>query len=389
MRIRTAEGRPALLTYCANVHPGETLADVLTAASRFGGPVRRRLPAAEMGLGLWLSRGALTELRGPGLERLRQALAREGLFVFTLNGFPYGDFQAQVVKRRVYHPDAGTAERRAYLRELAEVLSALLPDDVEAGTISTLPLGHREEAGPGLEGRALEQLLGLAADLAALRRRTGKSIRVCLEPEPGCLLETTADAVRFFTEALPAAARRHGVAAAAWREHLGLCFDACHQAVAFEDAAGALRSLRAAGVAVGKAQLSSALVVPRPDAPEARRLLASFDEPRFLHQARARRDDGSLAAVDDLPLTDGLPRDRPWRVHFHVPIHRALVGALDTTREFLEAALAELRTWDHLPHLEVETYTWSVLPEDERPRDDGELIAGIAEELRWVQEQVA
>jgi sugar phosphate isomerase/epimerase len=150
MRIRTAEGRPALLTYCANVHPGESLGDVLQAVARFAGPVRRRLGAAEMGLGLWLSRGALHELRAEGMARLGQALADQGLFVFTLNGFPYGDFQAPVVKRRVYHPDAGTAERRAYLAELAEALCALLPDDIGAGTISTLPLGHREEADDGL-----------------------------------------------------------------------------------------------------------------------------------------------------------------------------------------------------------------------------------------------
>src|SRR6185295_10233963 len=112
-------------------------------------------------------------------------------------------FQAGVVKRAVYHPDAGTDARREYLLEVAEILAALLPEDIEAGTISTLPLGHREEAGPALESRALAQLCALAVDLARLRDRTGKSIRVCLEPEPGCLLETTSDAIRFFTQALP------------------------------------------------------------------------------------------------------------------------------------------------------------------------------------------
>ena len=348
MRIRTAEGRPALLTYCANVHPGETLADVLDMASRFAGPVRCRLEAPEMGLGLWLSRAALTELRAEGLNRLRDALADEGLFTFTLNGFPYGNFQAEVVKRRVYHPDCGTDERRTYLRELAEVLSALLPDDLEAGTISTLPLGHREEADPDLETRALDQLCRLALELAELRDRTGKSIRVCLEPEPGCLIETTPDAVRFFTEALPEAARRHGVPAQVWQEHLGLCFDACHQAVAFEDAAASLRSLRAAGVVVGKAQLSSALVVHAPGSAEARRRLSAFDEPRFLHQVRARRDDGALAgrgrpargrsASRRPALARPLPRAHPprrWWASWGPPA------------TLLAAALAELRTWDH------------------------------------------
>ena len=389
MRIRTSGGHPALLTYCANVHPGESLAEVLEMAGRFAGPVRCRLGLAEMGLGLWLSRPALTELRAEGLSRLRDTLADEGLFAFTLNGFPYGDFQAGVVKRRVYHPDAGTDERRLYLLELAEALSSLLPDDLEAGTISTLPLGHRAEAGPGLEARAADQLLTLAEDLARLRERTGKAIRVCLEPEPGCLIETTPEAVRFFTETLPDAARRRGLETAVFQDHLGVCFDACHQAVAFEEAPAALRSLRAAGVAVGKAQLSSALVVNAPGSPEARRRLLAFDEPRFLHQARARRDDGSLAAVDDLPDSAALPDDRPWRVHFHLPIHREPAGELGSTRGFLEAALRELGTWEPVPHLEVETYTWSVLPEDQRPGDDASLIAGIAEELRWARERVA
>jgi sugar phosphate isomerase/epimerase len=389
MRITTARGQPALLTYCANVHPGEGLADVLAMLTRFAGPVRRRLGVDAMGIGLWLSRAALTELRARGVPRLQEALAREGLFVFTLNGFPYGNFQAAVVKRRVYHPDAGTDARREYLLELAETLAALLPDGIESGTISTLPLGHRDEAAPDLEARAVGQLCALARDLGRLHQRTGKSIRVCLEPEPGCLLETTADAIRFFTDVLPAAAARAGTGAEVWRAHLGLCFDACHQAVAFEDPARALSALRAAGVVVGKAQLSSALVVRAPGSAAARKLLAAFDEPRFLHQVRARLDDGRLAGVDDLSATGALPEDRPWRVHFHVPVLRELVGELGTTRDFLGDVLAALQGWDPVPHLEVETYTWSVLPEADRPRDDAGLIEGIAAELRWVLQEVA
>jgi sugar phosphate isomerase/epimerase len=388
MRLSTARGKPALLSYCANVHPGETLEDVRGALRRFAGPIRKTLAAKELAVGLWLSRGALSELRRVGVGRLREALVEDGLFVVTLNGFPYGNFHSEVVKRAVYHPDWSTKERRLYLVELAEVLAALLPDDVGEGTISTLPLGHRQEAGEDLWNRSLESLCAVTEDLARVWETTGKSIRICLEPEPGCLLETTADVLRLFREAIPEACRRHRVSPELVRQHLGVCFDTCHQAVAFEEPAAALNSLREAGVVVGKIQLATALVVPKPATLVARSSLARFDEPRFLHQVRAQLDDGGLTGVDDLPLCGSLPSDRPWRVHFHVPIHRELVGELGTTRPFLREALAAVAEWDTLPHLEVETYTWSVLPPGDRPENDAGLVAGIADELRWVTQEV-
>jgi hypothetical protein len=129
-------------------------------------------------------------------------------------------------------------------------------------------------------------------------------------------------------------------------------------------------------------QLSSALAVTQHDA------LERFDEPRFLHQVRAQLDDGQLAAADDLALAKSLPRDRPWRVHFHVPIHREVVGEVSTTRDFLERALDIAASWQEIPHLEVETYTWSVLPEGERPTDDASLIAGLAAEVAWVERRL-
>jgi sugar phosphate isomerase/epimerase len=347
--------------------------------------VRARLALERMAVGLWLSRPALDELvSAGGAARLAGELAGRGLEVFTFNGFPYGDFHAPVVKRAVYHPDWSTRERRDYTAALAEILALAMPPDLEQGTISTVPLAHRGEAGPDTEAAALAELCGLSVDLARLADRTGKRVRVVCEPEPGCLLETTSDAVRWWTEALPEAARRTGVPVDVVRDHLGLCFDTCHQAVAFEDPHASLDALAAAGVPVGKVQLSSALVIPDPHAQAGRDALARFAEPRFLHQVRARRKDGGLAAADDLDQVGELPAG-PWRVHFHVPIHRAVVGEVETTREFLRGALAWLRAPGRpLPHLEVETYTWSVLPEGERPRDLASLCAGIAAELAWV-----
>jgi hypothetical protein len=290
-----------------------------------------------------------------------------------------------VVKRKVYHPELGTAERREYLYGLARALTELLPADVQEGTISTLPIGHAAEVSPGAAQRAAVSLCHLCEDLARLADRSGRSIRVCIEPEAGCLLETTAQAIEFFTRDLPDAARRLGTDRALLGQHLGLCYDTCHQAVAFEDAGDSIRALTAAGITIGKAQLSSALELTDPSTDDAQAELAEFREPRFLHQVRAQRPDGSVAGVDDLHEIAALPKDGPWRVHFHVPIHRAVVGRLTTTRPFLEDALAAFQTLEPLPQLEVETYTWSVLPEHERPANDAGLVHGLAQELAWAR----
>ncbi len=372
-----------LLCYCANVRPGETLAEVLAACRDVAGAVRRELLADRLGLGLWLSQSALTELRAQGTARLKETLDAQGLYCFTLNGFPYGDFHAPVVKHAVYAPDWTTPARQRYSLELAEALTELLPAEVTAGTISSLPIGHRTRLAAGARPAAAERLCALAEDLRRLADRSGKPIRLCLEPEPGCELETTADAIRFFTQDLPAAARRTATSTAAVEQHLGVCFDTCHQALAFEDPAASLAALEAAGVTVGKLQLSSALELSDPSSAEARHALAAFDEPRYLHQVRARARDGRVIGVDDLDQAHALPQDTPWRVHFHVPIHRAGVGPLGTTRPVLEQTLEHIVKLETPPHLEVETYTWSVLPEAERPRDAAGLARGLAEELRW------
>lgn len=403
-RIRdTRQARAGWLGYCANVHPGESLASVLDAVRGYARDVRFELGAPDLALGLWLSRAALSELEQVGIAPLSDALAEAGIWVGTLNGFPYGDFHAPIVKRRVYHPDLGTAERREYLLGLARVLAELLPADLAEGTISTLPIGHRDEPldrdeaadgepvqdpapdGTAAAERAAKQLCALCEDLARLREQTGRSIRICLEPEPGCWLETTADALEFFGDQLPRVVRTTGTSPDVIAQHLGLCYDTCHQAVGFEDAAESIAALKGAGVRIGKVQLSSALEIAQPADPALRAELMRFAEPRFLHQVRAMRTDGQLARADDLGEVGQLPVDQPWRVHFHVPIHRALVGGIRTTRPFLEAAIPALCELPELPHFEVETYTWAVLPESERPPADADLVRGLAEELAWAR----
>ncbi|WP_411107558.1 metabolite traffic protein EboE [Streptomyces sp. cmx-4-9] len=373
MRFRHADGSTVHLAYCTNVHPAETLEGVLAQLREHAEPVRRRLGAGRLGIGLWLARDAARTLDGDprALEGLRTELARRGLEVVTLNGFPYEGFGAEVVKYRVYRPDWADAERLEYTLALARVLSRLLPDDVAEGTVSTLPLAWRTGYDAGRAARAHAALGVLGERLDALAEESGRSIRVGLEPEPGCVVETTADAI--------------GPLTAVGHDRIGICVDTCHLAASFEEPRAALAALGAAGVPVVKSQLSAALHAADPAHPEVRAALAAFDEPRFLHQTRTGTA-GALLGTDDLgpALSGGLPRDRgPWRSHFHVPLHAAPQAPLASTLPVLDEALAVLVGGERplTRHLEVETYTWQALPPALRPRDADGLADGIAAEL--------
>ena len=396
MRIRLPDGRSTVLTYCTNVHPIEDLAAAREALSRYCGPVRRRLGAPTLSLGLWLSRRAASALKNsPGeLERFRRALEEDHLEVVTLNGFPYGDFHAERVKEEVYRPDWSDARRYEYTSDLAHLLAELLPADFSEGTISTLPLGYAPPSGAERTRACAESLSRLAADLERLAERTARVVRVCLEPEPDCLVETTRHAIDFFWGPLRSAGKRLGVSDHALGQHLGLCFDACHQAVQFEDPVEAWRSLQDAGIPVGKVQLSCALEVPAASPPAAKELLAPFDEVRFLHQVRRRPASGVIDGRTDLGHAlfgrEALARDGDWRVHFHVPLHwrPSEAEGLHTTAADLVRLLPAVLENESQPHLEVETYTWGVLPDHLRPRDDSTLIQGIAREIEFAEREV-
>ncbi|GAA3747299.1 sugar phosphate isomerase/epimerase [Spinactinospora alkalitolerans] len=378
MRLRHPDGTLVHVAYCTNVHPAEDLDGVLDQVRRYGAPVRAALGLDRVGLGLWLPAPLARRLAGdPGeTERLRTALERSGLEVVTLNAFPYAGFQAPVVKGRVYHPDWTERERLDYTLDCARVLGRLLPDDARRGSVSTLPLAWRAPWDAGRRRRALDNLDRLAAGLGALAAETGRPVRVGLEPEPGCVVETTGDAAELL--------------AAVDRDHIGVCLDTCHLAVAFEEPDEALARLAAAGLPVVKTQASAAVQAPRPAGADARAALSSFAEDRFLHQVRESAADG-IRARDDLPdaLAGEAPLDGdgPWRVHFHVPLHRRPLAPLEGTQEHLSRTLAALfgPGAPVTDHVEVETYTWSVLPEHQRPEGDAGLVSGLAGELAWVR----
>jgi hypothetical protein len=384
------------LTYCTNIHAGEPLAEVMGSLAHHLPAIKREVAGEQpFGVGLRLGFAAAQSLREPArLAELKAFLAAGGYYVFTINGFPYGAFHGRAVKEDVYLPDWSDPHRLAYTNHLADILSELLPSG-QIGSISTVPCTFK----PWAAGRMAaidDQLLRHVAHLVAIEQRTGQVMSLALEPEPACLLETMAEAVSFFHEHLfsPAAVARlaslaglsNAAALDALHRHIGLCYDVCHAAVEFEDARASIAALRGAGILISKVQLSSALRIASFDEQSARHL-APFAEPVYLHQV-VQRARGSLRRFVDLPqalaaaASTSAGSGAEWRVHFHVPIVLEQMQHFGTTQAFLGEILALHREQPISQHLEVETYTWDVLPPEYRSAD---LSTAIARELNWVK----
>lgn len=403
-------GRPHL-TYCTNIHPGESLAEVRHVVAAHVARVKAIVsPAEPFGVGLRLSARAAEELSGPGeLEAFRGLLDEVGAYAFTINGFPYGAFHGTRVKERVYRPDWGEDDRVRYSDRLAEILCALLPEGV-SGSVSTVPgaFGPRATTEPERDALAAG-IVRHAATLVRLRETTGKSVVLALEPEPACLLETVQDTCRFFedhlfsTPSVAELARQTGLSTAqseaALREHVGVCLDACHLAVEFEDAKSAVDALFQAGIRIGKVQVTDALVAHLTGDPdEDERVLEDlerFSDDVYLHQVVERRGEAITRYLD---LPDALRAARSetldpstrrpldpseWRIHFHVPIFHDALGRFSSTQPFLRDLFDVLRAAPVTEHLEVETYTWDVLPAEHR---GGSVEEAIARELEFAIE---
>jgi sugar phosphate isomerase/epimerase len=389
------------LTYCTNIHPGETWPEVRASLARHLPAVKREVaPDQPFGVGLRLSASAAAALSEPGPRaELQDLLERTGCYLFTINGFPYGPFHGRPVKEQVYQPDWRHEARVVYSAQLADLLALLMPDDPGlTGSVSTVPGTFKPlAAAPGAVEEIARNLVRHAAHLVGIRERSGRTIALALEPEPCCFLETIDETVRFFEEHLfaDAAVRElagltglaRGAAETALRRHLGVCYDVCHAAVEFEDPAGSLRALRAAGIGVPKLQLSAALRIAAVG-PATAGQLRPFDEPVYLHQVIERRG-GRITRHLDLPealATLSEAQGAEWRVHFHVPIFLAELTDFSTTQAFLAEILALHREEPISEHLEVETYTWDVLPAHYRKVD---VASAVARELGWVLEQLA
>lgn len=392
------------LGYCTNVHAGSNLAETRANLQKHALRVKELYsPTEPMGIGLWLSAASARELvQTKQVDAFAGWLREQGLLPYTFNGFPYGDFHQQVVKHRVYEPTWWDAERLAYTLQLIDILDALLPPG-EEGSISTLPIAWGQPCPDREQNQiAATQLKQVAHYLHALEERTGRLIYICIEPEPGCVFSLADDAIHFFQWNL-----FNDDDAEIVRRHIRLCHDVCHAAVMFEDQADVLQRYQAAGIEVGKIQVSAALrmnldALERPTTATVQQhlaQLASFNEPRYLHQTSVRRanEEGieedlfyedlhlALAGERDLIATNLAAGRRAgeWRIHFHVPIYQQELGLLSSTQEQIGQCLTAARQHSTCQHYEVETYAWTVLPQELRP---AELATGIAEELQWFRQ---
>jgi sugar phosphate isomerase/epimerase len=381
------------LSYCSNIHPAQTWAETREVLR---GPVPRvkaaLSPDAPFGVGLRLSGEAAAGLRADDPRAWRQRLADAGLYVFTLNGFPYGRFHGAPVKAQVYRPDWREPARVAYTRDLIEVLAALLPDGVD-GSISTVPGCFRAHADAAARATVAQALRTIVADLARLERERGIEIVLALEPEPACMLETTAEAIAFVQsmqtrDSIDALAGTLGSTTAqaesALARHLGLCLDTCHAAVQFEDPVRTVQDIARAGIRIGKVQATTGLCIEPVDT-AAIEAVEAFADAVYLHQVVARYGT-ALTRYDDLPeaidaYRRGIPADE-WRVHFHIPVFEHRPEPFANTQDFLHRCLPEAIAAG-CRHVEVETYTWDVLPPALRSDD---VVDAIVRELEWTRD---
>lgn len=364
------------LAYCMNVHPGDAFADQVEAVRTTALPLRERLGwTGAFGLGLHLGQAAAVGAVGAAGDAFCVWCRDQNLYPFTINGFPFGNFHRAPVKANVYRPDWSTPARRDYTMQLADLLAGWLPDGV-GGSISTVPLGFRADQ-PG--GAAVTHLVHVARHLGRIEADTGRRIVIGLEPEPWCKLERFDDVLRFFRDQLwPVASADEMLV----RRHIGVCVDTCHCALAFESPARVLRALVHEGILVAKVQLSAALRLT----PEAgfEDDLAPFNEPVYFHQVAARGGGRQRTWVD---LPEALPalRDgRDWeeaRVHFHVPLDWAGQSRIGSTRDNMDCDFWHLLREGICPHVEIETYTFHVLPPALAGRS---LLDHLEAEFRWV-----
>ena len=162
--------------------------------------------------------------------------------------------------------------------------------------------------------------------------------------------------------------------------------------MAYEDPEAALKSLADTGIKVGKVQVTSGwqAALPRENAglAELGRELVPFSRSPYLHQVRGRQNDGRLSHYGD--LSEALPHlltssDQEWRIHYHVPLFIEKYGCLTSTQAETRAVLQLLTQHRFTRHLEIETYTWELLPEDLKMN----LVDFLEREYRWTLETLA
>ncbi len=388
------------LTYSTLVHPGDTWPDMWKSLNRYVPAVKARVaPDQPFGVSLRLSAASARTLTADAGERrrLKAFLDDNDMYLYTVNAFPYGPFKNQVVMEQVYEPDWRSDERAEYTMQVADILAEVGGDHVNP-SIQSPPLGFKPRVtGPDVVEAYTRQVTRVVAHLVKLQQRTGRTVTLALEPEPACFLETTDEAIDYFqnhlyaSDAVASLAKQTGLAPGAaeqaLRTHLGMVYDICHQAVEYEDISTSLKKLADAGVPVIKLQEAAAVRVPEvtQDIVDAMR---PYADTVYLTQTVEKRNGQFthyLNLSDAFEAWDRDPGPREWRTHFHVPVFLDDLGAFRTTRFAIEDALAFHRKHKLSPHLEIETYTWDVLPDHLKT---GDIVDYVVREIDWVRDQL-
>ncbi|PQJ15428.1 metabolite traffic protein EboE [Aureicoccus marinus] len=386
----------AHLSYCSNTHPGQDWVESFHHLQHYLPTIKAEVsPEESFGVGLRLSNTASEELlQGEQLAEFKAWLKQEDLYVFTCNGFPYGDFHGQEVKDKVHEPDWTTPERLDYSLRLLYVMGALVPRGSE-GSISTSPITyrhwHQKEDLQGIQQTAADAIAIWIEEAAILEEQTGTYIHLDMEPEPDGLLENSDEFLAFFQDyVLPSGKARfesQGLnqreAEARVRRYFTLCYDVCHFSLAYEAPELTWKKIQEAGVLIGKVQLSSALKLSTENETKEKLLTAlkQFQEPTYLHQVTQNSSKG-VKTYSDIPvLLEENPEFEELRAHFHVPVFLEDYGVLQSTQDQLLDLFELMRSQNISRHFEVETYTWDVLPQDLK----APLEESIIRELKWVQ----
>ncbi len=385
------------LTYSTLVHPGDDWEQMWQSLTTYVPKVKARIAGnRRFGVSLRLSANSARTLAGSAAERekLKRFLGDNNMYLYTVNAFPYGAFKGTLVKEQVYEPDWRSEERTRYTIDVADVLADVCTPDI-APSIQSAPLGFKPRVtGDDVVASYTERVLRVVAHLVALEARTGRTVQLALEPEPFCFLETTDETVDYFTGHLYSGAAAEELARlaqmpiadahGALRRHLGVVFDICHQAVEYEDIAASLQKLVDAGIPIFKLQEAAALHVPEVTQ-AAVDTLKRYAKTIYLPQTMERRDgriNRFLNLDDAIAAFEKAPGPREWRVHIHVPVFLDDLGPFRTTRFAIADALRFHKAKPLSRQLEIETYTWDMLPENLKT---GDIVDYICREIEWVR----
>jgi hypothetical protein len=389
------------LTYSTLVHPGDDWEQMWASLTTYVPKVKARIaPKERFGVSLRLSANSAHTLVNSAAERekLKKFLGDNDMYLYTVNAFPYGAFKGTIVKEQVYEPDWRSEERTRYTMNVADVLADVCPADI-APSIQSAPLGFKPRVtGNDVVASYTSHVLRVVAHLVALRARTGRTVQLALEPEPFCFLETTDETVDYFTHHLYSGAAAETLAKlarlpvseahAALRAHLGVVFDICHQAVEYENISEALQKLVDAGIPIFKLQEAAALHVPQVTQAVVD-TLKRYAKTIYLTQTLEMRDgklNRFLNLDDAIAAFERDPGPREWRIHIHVPVFLDDLGQFRTTRFAIEDALRFHKKTPLSRQLEIETYTWDMLPENLKT---GDIVEYICREIDWVRGQLS